>query len=338
MKKWTVILLIVLIPEISISQCLNADSLHTTNITYINAQANWSSAPNADHYLIHYREVGTVNWSNVGNIDSTMTSRNIPQLQPSTTYEWQIKTFCDSTNQPNSGWSVSDTFTTTNFVPSPFNPILVPIIGNRTCNTNTPFSIVASQAQNEPDISSTVFKSEKGHFEINILSGGDTVGNASYTSTFLNFTSTLIVDFTLGPNYAKIDLIDSAGATMGFFTIENEINGIKVSSLGPNDGNNYTSGYISQMNFYSLFVNPNEEGPLVFTANINSELGHVISSVDSSIIINCPSTNINGAIKKNRNLFKIIDLLGRESNQRRDIPLLYIFDDGTIEKRLIIKQ
>lgn len=318
------------------SQCLNADSLYTTNITYINAQANWNPAPVRDHYLIHYRELGTVNWSNLGNIDSTMTSRNIPQLQPLTTYEWQIKTFCDSTNQPNSGWSYSDTFTTTAFVPSPFNPSILPIIGNPVCNMNTTFSIIASQSQNEPDISSTVFWSDKGHFEISTLINNDTVGNASYSSSFLNFTSTLIVDFTIGPNYAKIDLIDSLGSTMGFFTIENENNGIKVSSIGPNDGNNYTNGYISQMNFYDLFVNPPEEGPITFTANINSELGDVMNLADSSIIINCNSTQIE-EIKQEKNLVKIIDELGRISNILEKKLLLYIYDDGTVEKKIIIK-
>ena len=80
---------------------------------------NWDAGP-THHYLIHYRVLGSSNWSNLGNIDSTMTSRNIPQLQQLTTYEWQIKTFCDSTNQPNSGWSYSDTFTTA-FIPSQFN-------------------------------------------------------------------------------------------------------------------------------------------------------------------------------------------------------------------------
>ena len=33
---------------------------------------------------------------------------------------------------------------------------------------------------------------------------------------------------------------------MGFFIIENLTPGVKISSIGPNDGNNYTSGYISQ--------------------------------------------------------------------------------------------
>ena len=93
-----------------------------------------------------------------------MTSRNIPQLQQLTTYEWQIKTFCDSTNQPNSGWSYSDTFTTTAFVPSQFNPNILPIISNTTCDQNTFFNY-AQQQQNEPDISTSIFFSDKGYFE-----------------------------------------------------------------------------------------------------------------------------------------------------------------------------
>ena len=317
-------------------QCLNADSLHTTAITYLNAQANWSAAPSADHYLIHYREIGSSTWSNLGNIDSTMTSRNIPQLQPLTTYEWQIKTFCDSTNQPNSGWSVSDTFTTTAFIPSAFNPTLTIITGNTICNTNTSFTFVASQTQNEPDIMSTVFSSDKGYFEINTLNNGDTVGNASYTSSFLNFTSKLVVDFTLGPNYAKIDLIDSLGSTMGFFTIENLNNGVKISSLGPNDGNNYTNGYVSQINFYDLFINPSEEGPITFVSNINSELGDFISHLDSSIVISCPPTSTSDILKNNKKLVWILDALGRKSTHQNNKIFFYIYSDGSVEKKIKI--
>ena len=152
MKKYILISVLVFMNTHLICQCLNADSLYITNITYINAQANWLPAPSADHYLIHYRELGIANWSNVGNIDSTMVSRNIPQLQPLTTYEWQIKTFCDTLNQPNSGWSVSDTFTTIAFVAAPFNPIITTTIDNNICNSRTSLALNASQTQNEPDI------------------------------------------------------------------------------------------------------------------------------------------------------------------------------------------
>jgi len=236
MKKIIFSILLVFLITDSFSQCVNADSLYTDNITYLNALANWRSAPAADHYMIHYRELNTTTWSNLQNITGSDTTRNIPQLQSSTTYEWQIKTFCDTSNQPNSGWSYSDTFTTAAFVPSPFNPSILPIIDNLTCNLNTAFAIVAQQTQNEPDIASSVFSSDKGYFEISTLTSGDVLGNASYTSSFLNFTASLVLDFTLGPNYAKIDMIDTSGAIMGFFIIENLNPGVKISSIGPNDG------------------------------------------------------------------------------------------------------
>ena len=54
MKKFTVFIFCLLSSVFIKSQCLNADSLITTNITYVNAQANWTAAPNAYHYKIHF--------------------------------------------------------------------------------------------------------------------------------------------------------------------------------------------------------------------------------------------------------------------------------------------
>ena len=336
MKKYICSIILVFLITDSSSQCVNADSLYTDNITYLNALANWKSAPVADRYIIHYRELNTANWSNLQNIAGSDTTRNIPQLQASTTYEWQIKTFCDTSNHPNSGWSYSDTFTTAAFVPSAFNPSIFPIIDNLTCNMNTSFAIVAQQTQNEPDIASSVFSSDKGYFEISSLTSGDILGNASYTSSFLNFTSILVLDFKLGPNYAKIDMVDTAGVTMGFFIIENLTPGVKISSIGPNDGNNYTNGYISQLNFTDLFVNPSEAGPINFTATIDSELGDNISFIDSSMIISCETTTIKniGSLKK---LVRVFDLLGRESDEEDNKILFYLYSDGKFEKKLIVE-
>ena len=39
-----------------------------------------------------------------------------------------------------------------------------------------------------------------------------------------------------------------------FFAIENIANGVRVSSTSPNDGNNYTSGLISEVFFDDLFL------------------------------------------------------------------------------------
>ncbi len=38
-----------------------------------------------------------------------------------------------------------------------------------------------------------------------------------------------------------------------------------------------------------------------------------------------------------RNLVKITDLLGKETPYRRNTPLFYIYDDGTVEKRMVIE-
>jgi hypothetical protein len=52
-------------------------------------------------------------------------------------------------------------------------------------------------------------------------------------------------------------------------------------------------------------------------------------------------TNGNGTvindIIENKKLIKIIDLLGRETKGTKNTPLFYIYDDGTVEKRIVIE-
>ena len=48
---------------------------------------------------------------------------------------------------------------------------------------------------------------------------------------------------------------------------------------------------------------------------------------------NCPTTSITEHTT-NKELLKTIDLLGRETKNK---PLFYIYDDGTVEKRIIIE-
>jgi hypothetical protein len=54
------------------------------------------------------------------------------------------------------------------------------------------------------------------------------------------------------------------------------------------------------------------------------------------------SNNCNGstAIEEhstNKELLKVIDLLGRETPYKKRTPLFYIYDDGTVEKRIVIE-
>ena len=46
-------------------------------------------------------------------------------------------------------------------------------------------------------------------------------------------------------------------------------------------------------------------------------------------------TDIN--IIRNRKLISIIDVLGRQNKGKKNEPLFYIYDDGTVEKKIIIE-
>ena len=65
-----------------------------------------------------------------------------------------------------------------------------------------------------------------------------------------------------------------------------------------------------------------------------SVYGHAASGMTGKIIVN----NANSINEQNntRKIIKIIDLLGKESKQTNQ-PLFYIYDDGTVEKKIIIE-
>lgn len=318
------------------SQCLNTDSLSTNNITYSNALACWSPAPIADHYIIHYRELGILTWSNLANITGNDTTRNIPGLSPSTTYEWQIKTYCDTSNQPNSGWSYSDTFTTPAFIPAPFNPIITKTLSSLECNVQTELYIKITQAANEPDIETSTITSDGGYFDINSISFGDSVGYAKLTTTNQSLISVLNAGIIAGQNYAIINSYDSTGSLIGFFSIENANGGIKINSTSPNDGNNYTSGYISEIYFTGLFVNPQNPGPLQFSNDLKSELNDQKYTTDT-VQIWCNTTGVVESINP-KEIIGIFDILGRERQIKLNAFQIVKFSDGTLEKRIFIKK
>ncbi len=53
---------------------------------------------------------------------------------------------------------------------------------------------------------------------------------------------------------------------------------------------------------------------------------------------NCSgSTSVNELQNSNKSLLKITDVLGRKTKEKKNTPLFYIYDDGTVEKRIIIE-
>ena len=82
--------------------------------------------------------------------------------------------------------------------------------------------------------------------------------------------------------------------------------------------------------------------PLSFWANqdinANIEVWNFVSKYDMMGLIGCNSLNIlNIDIVNYRRLEKIVDLLGKEVKQKANQLLLYIYDDGTVVKKIIRK-
>ena len=61
---------------------------------------------------------------------------------------------------------------------------------------------------------------------------------------------------------------------------------------------------------------------------------------DSIVNLNLTITNPSGILNitnTEKTLFKITDMLGQETSYRKNTPLFYIYDDGTVEKRITIE-
>ncbi len=289
-------------------------NIYANNITFYNAQVNWTGANNTDRFKIRYRIYGTNNWNYLSNIAGFVSSTQLPQLNQLTLYEWSIMSYYDTTNLLGSLWSPIDTFTTAQFIPAPFLPVIGTSISSTLCGEKVDLFISISQSANQPDIEQSVVTTNKGEFDIGGLSIGDTVGYADVHLSNLSATATLKVGIVFGQNYAFINAIDSLGDLIGFFSIENETNGVKITSTSPPDGNNYTSGLTTNITFYDIFINPNFNTSLIITTNIESELQDQVMITDT-IQINCPSSTFEAL--GNKKAIGYYNLLGKKVNKQK---------------------
>ena len=89
--------------------------------------------------------------------------------------------------------------------------------------------------------------------------------------------------------------------------------------------------------YYSILSNTNPVYPLTMYFVYQYSTGAFVG--DTCILTYNPTstaiTDIN--IIRDRKLINIIDVLGKESTSRRNIPLFYIYDDGTVEKKIILE-
>ena len=316
------------------NSCSTPNTLTTSNINYNSAQANWDTLGTAHRYKIHYRILNTNSWLNLNLVNGGINNTSIPVLQQNTTYEWQIMAYHDSTLNMGSLWSASEVFTTGSFIYAQFDPKVITSLQTNLCNSATEFEIVITQNQNEPDIGTSTITTNGGFFDIGSISFGDSVGYANFISTNQSIESTLRAGLIVGPNYAIINSYDTSNSLIGFFAIENTTNGIRVSTTSPNDGNDYTSGYTSNINFTNLFVTPNINGDMNILTELNSENGELVV-INEAIYINCVS-GINES-QHNKKVIQTINFLGQKINKIHQDSYINIHNDGSIQKIIKIK-
>ena len=157
-----------------------------------------------------------------------------------------------------------------------FTPTMNVSLSNTNCNSLADLTITVSQDSGEVDMSTALFQSNDGYFDITSMTVGDTIGTASFMAGggSININTHLIVSSIISSTQAIIQACSPVSGCLGSFTITNTSGGgIEILSQSIPDGNTYTSGNMSSATFTNVFINPCV--PLVFTSTINSELGDV---------------------------------------------------------------
>ncbi len=134
----------------------------------------------------------------------------------------------------------------------------------------------------------------------------------------------------------------SIPATIDFFKDENNLTVLTVDTLAdidPNDGsiierNIYSSpNTINEVWLYKV-IGGGHDWPGSW-GNMDIDISQEIWNFFSQMSQN--TTAINEVNNTNKTLLKITDILGRTTKEQNNTPLFYIFDDGTVEKKIIIK-
>ena len=94
---------------------------------------------------------------------------------------------------------------------------------------------------------------------------------------------------------------------------------------------------------YSYLWNTSENTSIIIPLSngtywcVVTDANNCFSDTSYFYVQNIPSSD--GEINFDKRLKKVVDILGRDSrSQHQDILLFYIYNDGTIEKRIITNQ
>ena len=157
-----------------------------------------------------------------------------------------------------------------------FSPTVLISLSNNLCNSLADLTIEVSQDSGEVDMSTALFQSNAGAFDIASMNVGDTIGTAIMMAGggAININAILIVSTIISNSQVIIQPTSIVLGSLGNFTITNNVlGGVDIFSQTIPDGNSFTSGNLSTVTFNNVFINPCV--PLNFISTINSELGDI---------------------------------------------------------------
>ena len=149
---------------------------------------------------------------------------------------------------------------------------------------------------------------------------------SSNNLTSLNVSGASVLNNLYCSNNNLISLDVSGATAVRSFSCRNN----QLISLDIRNGNN--------INFYNFYTTGN---PNLTCINVDDDSYSNANwtNIDPQHYF---STNCSGSISieeqvTNKELLKITDILGRETKEIRNTPLFYIFENGTVEKKIIIE-
>ena len=156
------------------------------------------------------------------------------------------------------------------------------------------------------------------------------------TITYLYIPSNSIADLTGIEDFTALRELFCYSNQLTFLDLSNNTQLFEVScgnnqltSMDVRNGNNQGLWYFNSMNNQALNCIDVDD---VAWADYNWA-----RDTWTSFSTNCSVVTVIDDKLPNKRLLKVVDIFGRTISPKPNIPLLYIFDDGTVEKKLFVE-
>ena len=170
----------------------------------------------------------------------------------------------------------------------------------------------------------------------------DVSNNTALTEFYCNLNGLTSIDISLNINLTSLicsyNLLTSLDASNNPALTYLHCGNNQLVSLNVQNGNNLN--WLWDLNYSFTCINNssltciNVDDNVWSTANLTVASGNI--DPQHYFSTSCTGTSIQEYSTK-KELLKVTDLLGRETKEKKNTPLFYIYDDGTVEKKLIIE-